>query len=58
MTSSLAIETLDKAIKAHNVDPTKLTIYTDQGTQYTSLEFMNSYMIGTIRLVHIHTVME
>ena len=39
ITSELAIEALNKAIKATGCDPTQLILHSDQGRQFTSLEF-------------------
>ena len=39
ITSDLAIRTLDKALHAQKCDGTNLTLHSDQGTQFTSMEF-------------------
>lgn len=40
MTSQLAIDTLNHALNTHNCDATKLLLHTDQGSQFTSCDFM------------------
>ena len=40
ITSDLAIRTLDKAIKATGCKPNQLILHSDQGSQCTSLEFI------------------
>ncbi len=39
ITSDLAIRTLDKAIHAQHCDPSKLILHSDQGVQFTSINF-------------------
>ncbi len=41
ITSGLAIRTLSKVIHAGKCDSSQLILYSDQGSQFTSLEFMN-----------------
>ncbi len=41
ITSELAIRTLNKAIHASKCDSTQLILHSDQGSQFTSLEFTN-----------------
>lgn len=40
ITSELAIQTLDKALKSQKVKPKSLVLHTDQGCQFTSLSFI------------------
>ena len=39
ITSDLAIRTLDKAIRSQKCDSTQITLHSDQGSQFTSVEF-------------------
>ena len=39
ITSNLAIRTLEKALQASSADPRKLVLHSDQGSQFTSLEY-------------------
>ena len=41
ITSELAIRTLEKAIHASKCDPRQLILHSDQGSQFTSLDFIN-----------------
>ena len=40
ITSELATATIEKALKATNADPESLILHSDQGSQFTSLEFI------------------
>ena len=40
ITSELAIKALDKAIRSTNCEPERLILHSDQGAQFTSLEFV------------------
>lgn len=40
ITSKLAISTIEKALRATNADSTSLILHSDQGSQFTSLEFI------------------
>lgn len=40
ITSELATTTIEKALKATNADPESLILHSDQGSQFTSLEFI------------------
>lgn len=41
ITSDLAIETVRKALRATGCNPAKLTLHSDQGSQFTSMEFID-----------------
>lgn len=41
ITSDLAIRALDKAIHAQHCDPSKLILHSDQGVQFTSIDFIS-----------------
>lgn len=41
ITSELAIQTLDKAIHAQHCDASKLILHSDQGVQFSSIDFTN-----------------